>query len=65
MSILTQTIRKDPEYQQLLRTLERNFAIKPLPTLASGLCDGASDIFLVSILQDTAKARKSTCASLP
>ena len=62
MSILTQTIRKDPEYQQLLRTLERNFAINPLPILASGLCDGASDIFLVSILEDTAKARKNTCA---
>ncbi len=63
MSLLTQTIRQDSEYQQLLRTLERNFAGKPLPMLASGLCDGASDIFLVSLLQDSAKMRNK-CPAL-
>ncbi|MBQ9797711.1 MAG: transcription-repair coupling factor [Clostridia bacterium] len=57
MSILTSCIRQDPEYLQLLRTAERNFRTKPLPILASGLCEGASDAFLVSLIEDTAKAR--------
>ena len=62
MNLLTQTIRADSEYKQLLHTLERTFSGKPLPILASGLCDGAADVFLVSILQDSQKARKSSCA---
>ena len=37
MSILTKAIRLDNEYQQLLRTLEHDFRINPLPILASGL----------------------------
>ena len=48
MSILTGVIRQDGEYRQLLRTLEQDFRVSPLPILASGLCDGASDSFLVS-----------------
>ena len=61
MNLLTQTIRLDGEYKQLLRTLERNFAAKPLPILASGLSDGASDVFLISLLEDSAKARGGKC----
>ena len=57
MSLLTQCIRSDPEYAQLLRVAERNFRDKPLPILASGLCDGASDAFLVSLIEDTKKTR--------
>ncbi|MBQ8310643.1 MAG: transcription-repair coupling factor [Clostridia bacterium] len=57
MSLLTQCIRSDPEYLQLLHVAERNFRDKPLPILASGLCDGASDAFLVSLIEDTKKAR--------
>ena len=57
MSLLTQCIRSDPEYAQLLRVAMRNFRDKPLPILASGLCDGASDAFLVSLIEDTASAR--------
>ena len=57
MSILTDQIRQDSEYQQLLHAVERDFRLSPLPILASGLCDGASDAFLVSLLQDTAKIR--------
>ena len=53
MSILTQSIRLDNEYKQLLRTLERDFRTNPLPILASGLCEGASDAFLVSLLEDS------------
>ncbi len=57
MSILTQCIRSDPEYLQMLRTAKQNFRTSPLPILASGLCDGASDAFLVSLIRDTEAER--------
>ena len=57
MSILTQCIRSDPEYRQLLRTVKENFRTNPLPVLASGLCEGASDAFLVSLIEDSVKER--------
>ncbi len=57
MSILTDAIRRDTEYQQLLHVLERDFRLSPLPILASGLCDGAADAFLVSLLTDSAPYR--------
>ena len=57
MNILTAGIRLDPEYRQLLRTVEQNFRVNPLPVLASGLCDGASDALIVSLLEDTSKTR--------
>ena len=60
MSLLTASIRLDSEYKQLLRTLERDFRTNPLPILASGLCDGASDAFLVSLLEDSAAFRSKT-----
>ncbi len=59
MNLLTDGIRLDPEYKQLLRTVEQNFRVNPLPVLASGLCDGASDALIVSLLKDTEKTRKS------
>ncbi len=62
MSILTSCIREDHEYLQLLRTAERNFRTKPLPILASGLCDGASDAFLVCLIEDTQKVRANSPA---
>ena len=60
MSILTACIRSDNEYKQFLRTLERDFREKPLPILASGLCEGAADAFLVSALEDSKKFRGGT-----
>jgi len=60
MSILTSSIRLDSEYKQLLRALERDFRAKPLPILASGLCEGASDAFLISVLQDSSPFRSKT-----
>ncbi len=59
MNLLTDGIRLDPEYKQLLRTVEQNFRVNPLPILASGLCDGASDALIVSLLRDTENTRKS------
>ena len=62
MSILTECIRSDPEYLQLLKVTRRNFRDNPLPILASGLCEGAADAFLVSLIEDTAKERGNTPA---
>ena len=64
MSILSQCIRLDPEYRELLRAVVRDFREKPLPILASGLCEGASDAFLIALLQDTVKERGGRCALL-
>ena len=64
MSILSQCIRLDPEYRELLRAVSRDFREKPLPILASGLCEGASDAFLIALLQDTVKERGGRCALL-
>ena len=46
-SILTDVIRSDPEYGQLLRTVRQDFRAVPLPILASGLCEGAADALLM------------------
>ena len=56
-SILTDVIRSDPEYGQLLRTVRQDFRVSPLPILASGLCEGAADALLISLLEDTAGDR--------
>ena len=60
MSILTSCIRSDPEYGQLLKTVGQDFRISPLPISVSGVCDGASDALLVSLLEDTRNTRNGT-----
>lgn len=57
MNILTSCVRADPEYRQLLKVVEQDFRTEPLPVSVSGLCDGASDALLVSLLEDTKKVR--------
>lgn len=57
MSILTSAVRSDPEYLQLMKTVEQDFRVSPLPIAVSGVCDGASDALLVSLLEDSAKVR--------
>ncbi len=52
MSLLTSAIRSDPEYAQLLALARRNFKDKPLPLLANGLCEGAAEAFMVSLIED-------------
>ena len=52
-SILTDCIRADSEYKHLLDTLTRQRSAKqPLPVIAAGLCDGATDALTVSLLTD-------------
>ena len=59
MSILTDSIRSDREYSQLLDTVKYNFKNKPLPILAGGLCEGAADALCISLLDDTQSIRKT------
>ena len=55
-TLLTQTIRADKEYSQLLETVCKQFkATKPFPILINGLCEGASDAMIVSLLSDLPK----------
>ena len=60
MSVLSSCIRLDPEYRQLLETVRRDFRPAPLPIAVSGLCEGAADALLISLLEDTKEARKGT-----
>ncbi len=53
MNILTDSIRGDREYGELLRSiLATKTARTPLPLLISGLCDGAADAAYVSLIED-------------
>ena len=56
MSIVTDFIKLDKEYGALLETVkDARDARTPLPTLVSGLCDGASDSAFVSLIKDLKK----------
>ena len=59
MNLLTDAIRQDGEYEQLLATAKRGFRDKSLPLLANGLCEGAADAFAVSLIRDTASLTPS------
>ncbi len=62
MNILTDSIRRDSEYTQLLACALKAFdAREALPIVASGLCEGASDALLVSLLEDLGR-EKGGCA---
>ena len=53
MSILTDGIRQDGEYQHLLSAVETEFSSPhTLPLLVTGLCDGASDSLFVSLVSE-------------
>ena len=65
MSILTDLLRLDKEYGQLLNTALLDFTIpKPLPIAVGGLCDGASDATLVCLLEDIRRERGGTALVL-
>ena len=56
MNIFTDSIRREREYEQLIRTLTRELYARPLPVLVNGLSQGASDAFLLSCVEDLKKA---------
>ena len=55
MNLLTSAIRTDPEYGQLLAAVKRQLKDKPLPLLANGLCEGAAEAFIISLIEDTCR----------
>ena len=46
-NILTDAIRADGEYAHLFKTLKSLRKTKPMPVIAAGLCDGATDALSV------------------
>ena len=64
MSTVTDFVRSDREYEQLLSALlYAKKARTPLPTLVSGLCEGATDAVYASLLSDL-KAKDKRAALL-
>ncbi len=59
MNILLDTIRQDSEYLELARIISKGFAAKPLPSVAGGLCEGAADALIMSLLDDTSGVRST------
>ena len=56
MSIISDVIRTDKEYRELLHATKLAFsAVKPLRIAAGGLCDGASDAAVISLIEDLKK----------
>lgn len=54
MNFITDAIRLDAEYKQLISAVEKEFkAHKPYPIAISGLSDGASDACYISLIEDT------------
>ena len=52
MHLLTDILRADGEYPQLLAAIHRNFKDKPLPLLCNGLCEGAAEGFITALVED-------------
>ena len=58
MSFITEAIRLDNEYKQLLETIKKEFSThKAYPIAISGLSDGASDSAIISLVEDTKEKR--------
>ena len=53
MSIIADVIKTDKEYKELLASVKLAFsAVKPLRIAAGGLCDGAADAAVISLISD-------------
>ena len=57
MNILTDCVRCDREYGQLLKSIlsAKDSARNPLPILITGLCDGATDATYVALAEEIGK----------
>ena len=62
MNLLTDIIRADGEYTQLHDAVRESLkpTTKPLPFLVNGLCDGASEAFIISLIEDIQRDSKGT-----
>ena len=64
MNILTDSIRRDSEYSQLLSCVLKTYeARESNPIVASGLCEGAADALYISLLEDI-RYERGGCALL-
>ena len=58
MSFITEAIRLDSEYRQLIDAVKKEFSThKAYPIAISGLSDGASDSAIISLVEDTKEKR--------
>ena len=61
MSTVTDFIRLDKEYVALLDSVnDAKSSRTPLPTLVSGLCEGAADATIATLIRDTKKEKCDT-----
>ena len=59
MNILTDCVRDDGEYAQLLRAIVNTKTSRTaLPILVTGLCDGAADAIYAALIEDLQKKDK-------
>ena len=52
MNLLTDLIRTELEYTQVLDNVRRNLKDKSLPLLVNGLCEGASEALIMALIED-------------
>ena len=65
MNILTDPIRLEREYEEVLKTLSAEFKAKsPHPLRVTGLCEGACTAFYVSLIRDVRKLTGKCCLYL-
>ena len=55
-SALTDALRADGEYRQLLDAIKAQRKSRPKPIMASGLCDGATDMLCAALVEDVVGA---------
>ena len=55
-SALTDALRADGEYRQLLDAIRAQRKSRPKPIMASGLCDGATDMLCAALVEDVVGA---------
>ncbi len=61
MNILTDSVRTDSEYRQLLKAIADSKNVnRPLPLAVTGLCEGATDACYAALLEDVGKFDKRT-----
>ena len=60
MNIFTDSVRREREYEQFIRTLTKELYARPLPVLVNGLSQGASDAFLLACAEDLRAANFGT-----
>ena len=65
MNMILGSVKSDKEYKELLSAVRLDFSSpKPLKIAASGLCDGAADSVLISLIEDAKSIDKASKIAL-